>query len=649
MNRSLLKYLWFGLLCANLGFAPWLGGQWSGVGPAVGRSLAAVAGLAWLADRRRDLRFPRPAFWLWGFIAWSVVTVVGQTSLHASLLALSDLVSYAVLFVLAADASDDDLLRPLALCALFAGCAVAAGIGIAHSVDSGPGWREFGPFATPNLFASYLVTLLPVAFLMAVRSLRKDVSLPGDRRTPANVASVMLGIVAMAVGFTALLLTGSKGAVGALVAAVVVVFAIARPWRQLRGAMVGMAVLVLVFATGIGGRTLLGRVESAGTTEVHSTQFRVLTWKGAARMAAAHPLIGTGIGTFGAAFNRYAIAGWTQAAHNAYLQAAAETGVPGLVLFLVALCSAAAGLLTRARGGSLVAAGALAGLVAAALHNGVDYGWSLWGPSAAMWGLIGLGLGSTGALKSPRWLTAAIGIAMAATLVGGLLVANAAALSEAALDRTSNMTPIQRVVALRSARALDPLDGLLAREMGVALAQTGARQDALGALGEATRLSPFDAVAWRLYGEAQLGQPDEARKAFARGLAVSPHSLKILLDLASLEEQAGNHEAALNDYRTLVSVAEGPVGQYPATPELVDDEPLYAYAALATDADHHQDVATAQRYRRALIALADRYLSNREKYPMIWRATGKDDPRELAAVQSLRARAEAALVGAPSR
>lgn len=636
MDRSPLKILWFALLCAAVACTPWLGGQWSGVGPAVGRSLVAAAGLVWLVDRRGVTKLPRPAVYLWCFIGWSALTVVSQTSLHASLLALSDLITYAVVLVLAAEASDDDLFRPLLLCALLAGCAVASGMGVVHAIESGPGWREFGPFATPNLFAAYLVTLLPVAFLMAVRSLRKDATLPSHRRSPANVACVMLGILAMATGFTALLLTGSKGAVAALIVGVAVVFGVASPWRRLRRPMVVMAVLIMVFAVGIGGRTLLGRVESAGTTEVHSSQFRVLTWKGAARMAIAHPEMGTGIGTFGAAFNRYAIAGWTQAAHNAYLQAAAETGVPGFLLFVVALGSAAAVLLKRLRGGSLVATGALAGFAAAALHNGVDYGWSLWGPSVVMWCLIGLGLGSHGTANCPKWLAAVIGIATALTLTGGLLVANASALSDAALDHTSNLTPVQRVDALRSARALDPLDGVLARELGLSLAQTGERQPSIAALAEATRLSPCDAVAWRLYGEAQLGQPETARHAFTRGLEVSPHSMKILLDLASLEEQAGNHTAALSYYQTVVSVAEGPVGQYPATPELVDIEPLYAYAALTADADKRHDKTTADRCRRALVALADRYLANREKFSMIWKATGKDNPRDLAEVIRLR-------------
>jgi tetratricopeptide (TPR) repeat protein len=520
-------------------------------------------------------------------------------------------------------------------------------MGVLHAIGSGAGWREFGPFVTPNIFASYLVTVLPVAFLMAVRSLSKAGSPEREPRTPVNLAVVMFGIVALGAGFTALLMTGSKGAVASLGVSVAVVFAVTRPWRRLRRAMVGLSVLMLIFACGIGGRTLLGRVESSGGTEAHSSQFRLLTWKGAAHMAMAHPVAGTGIGTFGSVFNQYAIAGWTQAAHNAYLQAADETGIPGLLLFLAALGAAGTALWRNARGRDLVAIGVLAGLLAAAMHNCVDYGWSLWGPAAVLWGLIGLGLVERTDVKPAKWCVALIGLVLIAALAGNIVLANAAAISEPALDRQNRLTPDERVSALRSARDLDPLDGLLARELGVALAEAGDQHGALATLTEATRLTPNDPVAWRLLGEGyeNQGVNQQAMAAFNQGLQRSPASFKILLDAARLSERTpGGTAASLGFYQRLVAAAEGPVGEYPATPEIVDTEPLYAYAALAADADRRGDRTAAAGYRRALVALADRFEANRKKYALMWQATGKDDPRDLEDVQRLRAEALRALL-----
>lgn len=646
-----LTLLWLALIGIVLAGAPWLGGQWTGVGPACARALVCAAGLAWLADRRSEARLPRPAVWLWLFTAWSALTIIQGTSLHASLVALGDVISFAAILTLCTDAARISARRAFLVGAMLLGAAVVSVMGVLHAISSGAGWREFGSFVTPNIFACYLVTILPVAFLVAVRTLAKTADPEREPRTPLNLVVVMVGIVALAGGFTGLLMTGSKGAVGAFAISVAVVFVAARPWRLLRRPMVGLAVLMLVFAFGLGGRTLLGRVESAGGTEAHSSQFRLLTWKGAANMAVAHPLTGTGIGTFGAVFNQYAIAGWTQAAHNAYLQAADETGVPGLVLFLGTLVTAALALWKRARSGNLVAVGALAGLLAAAIHNGVDYGWSLWGPSAALWGLVGLGLSVGEGAKVRSWVSVLIGVALAAALAGNILLANSAATSEAALDHYNNLTPDERVAALRSARSLDPLDGLLPRELGVQLAQAGDQAGALVALHDAVRLTPNDPVAWRLLGEGleNQGRNQDARIAFSRGLELSPNSFKLLLDAARLSEQTtGGNGAALGYYRRLVAAAEGPVGKYPATPEIVDIEPLYAYAALAADADKRGDRAVADRYRRSLVALADRYDANRRKYALMWQATGKDNPADLEAVQRLRVEAQASLTGSSS-
>lgn len=647
-KTPLLTLLWLALLAVVLAAAPWLGGQWSGVGPACARALVCAAGLAWLADRRSEARLPRPAVWLWLFTAWSALTVVQRTSLHASLVALGDLISFAAILTLCADAALVPARRAFLVGAVLLGAAVVSGMGVAHAISSGAGWREFGPFVTPNIFACYLVTVLPLAFLMAVRTLSPRGAAAEVARTPVNLAVVLLGIISFGAGVTALLMTGSKGAVGALAVCVLLVFVAARPWRNLRRAMVGLAVLVICFSFGLGGRTLLGRVESAGGVEAHSSQFRLLTWQGAARMALAHPVAGTGIGTFGAAFNRYAIAGWTQAAHNAYLQAADETGIPGLVLFVTALVFAGVALWRNARSGQLVAVGALAGLMAAALHNGVDYGWSLWGPSAILWAIVGLGFSSNRETRPKSWAMTLVGIALCAGLAWNILLANAAATSEPALDRYNNMTALERVSGLRSARSLDPLDGLLARELGVELAESGDQKGALAELQEATRSTPNDPVAWRLLGEAyeNQGHDQDARIAFSQGLERSPNSLKLLLDAARLAERTtGGSGAALGYYRRIVAAAEGPVGKYPATPEIVDVEPLYAYAALAADADKRNDIAAANAYRRSLIATAGRYETNRRKYALMWQATGKDSPRDLSEVQRLRDEAQARLPG----
>lgn len=647
-TSNLPRYLWVGLLATALVFSPWLGGMLTGVGPAAARALVAAAGIAWVVDRRGAWTLPRPAAWLWLFIGWSALTVARGTDVHSSLAALSDLMTWAVILTLCADAARDSELRAEVLGSLLAGLYVVSWLGTRDGLTNVPGWRIFGPFNNPNLFAAYLITLLPVLIVWCIAWHPK---MPRPRVIPGRWWDFAraVAIVSMGTCLAALFMTGSKGAIAALVLGMLVVLALGF-WRRVRIGAAAFAI-VLVLAAAIGGRTLLGRVETATTTEAHSSQFRVLTWKGAAKMAAANPVMGTGIGTFGSAFSRYAVGGWTGAAHDAYLQTAAETGVPGLILFLVPLGASFAWLWRGMRGAdpwaAMLAAAALAALVAAAAHNVVDYGWTLWAPSAVMWALIGLALGREERANCPMppWAAWGMTVLLALVLLGGILMANAAALADPAMDADSRLSPEERVSALESARRLTPLDADLARQLGLARARVGDAPGAISTLEDATRLSPGQPTAWRYLGEAyqNAGRTDDARAAFAAGLKAAPNSMTLLLDAARLADHTGRHTEALDFYRRLIAVAEGPVGQFPATPEIVDPEPLFAYAAVARDEAQRGETDAARRHWEALAALAARYEENREQYSEIWQATHKDSPETLAEVQRLKAEAEAGL------
>jgi O-antigen ligase len=83
---------------------------------------------------------------------------------------------------------------------------------------------------------------------------------------------------------------------------------------------------------------LNGTVTSAN----FSTVERLAHWIAGLRMFAAHPILGVGAGNYDAAYAMYALPDWPDAlghAHNYYINAAAETGILGLVAFL-ALTSA---------------------------------------------------------------------------------------------------------------------------------------------------------------------------------------------------------------------------------------------------------------------------------------------------------------------
>ncbi len=118
---------------------------------------------------------------------------------------------------------------------------------------------------------------------------------------------------------------------------------------------------------------VLGEVRSI--LNLKQNQNRLVLWRTAMRIAADHPVLGTGFGTFRLAFAEYRPPGFAYLetrgdppfAHNVFLNLAAETGVPGLVAFILLYATALASTwrwLTRSPSASTARAVALAALAA---------------------------------------------------------------------------------------------------------------------------------------------------------------------------------------------------------------------------------------------------------------------------------------------
>jgi len=91
-----------------------------------------------------------------------------------------------------------------------------------------------------------------------------------------------------------------------------------------------------------------GREEPTSTLD-KSSALRVVIWRGALRMIAAHPLQGVGVGRFGSEITEYADYQFgpedPRDAHNAYLLVAAEMGLPSAALLLLLFAAWGAGAL----------------------------------------------------------------------------------------------------------------------------------------------------------------------------------------------------------------------------------------------------------------------------------------------------------------
>ena len=209
----------------------------------------------------------------------------------------------------------------------------------ANAAQLAEGGRVFGTFGQPNPYAGYLNLSLPLA--LAIALFGRDAR---ERWTAAGSAALLLGAEA---------LSASRGGLIGLAAALVVIAAVGL--RRERIAAIVVAAGALVVALAAFTRLIPARLtylvlhplrldnispNAAVTSANFSTMQRLAYWIAGLRMFAAHPILGVGAGNYNAAYARYAtnLADWPEPlghAHNYYINAAAETGLLGLVAFLV--------------------------------------------------------------------------------------------------------------------------------------------------------------------------------------------------------------------------------------------------------------------------------------------------------------------------
>ena len=237
--------------------------------------------------------------------------------------------------------------------------------------EHGPEWfrilathfRAYGTFEQPNPFAGFQGLIWPVAAglglgcLPRFREVRaalqvsfstRRLSFPFSRLFP----SVLLFAAALAIA-ASLYFSFSRGAwLG--VAAAALAMLVALPRRLSLG--LGLAAGALVVGGGLAAAGLLPTAitsrlaEAAGFLDapdvrganINDVNFAIIErlahWQAAARMAQAHPWLGVGIGNYAAAYPQYRLFAWENAlghAHMIYLNVLAETGVAGLVTYVI--------------------------------------------------------------------------------------------------------------------------------------------------------------------------------------------------------------------------------------------------------------------------------------------------------------------------
>jgi len=323
-------------------------------------ALVGLVVAAWLARMaaRREIRIEWPplSLPLAVFMGALLLSTLGSSSLQHS---LKELIKWAEVLALVVLVSNEIKGRwKQALIAVVIGTGAAAAlqgiyqflfqVGPESFVLFGRFMRAYGAFEQPNPFGGYLGLTLPLALGILLAVVLP--SAQGVRRWwwwAAGCGALMAAALVMSWSRGAWL--GLAAAVGAMILA-----AVARSGR----AAVWVTVLVVLLGYGLlaGGvaripPSIVERFSDlapfVGVSDVRGVQVtdanfavveRMAHWQAAWAMWTAHPWLGVGIGNYEAAYAEYALPLWSEPlghAHNYYLNIAAESGVVGLLAYLL--------------------------------------------------------------------------------------------------------------------------------------------------------------------------------------------------------------------------------------------------------------------------------------------------------------------------
>ena len=192
--------------------------------------------------------------------------------------------------------------------------------------------RIYGNFPNSNLFAGFLacVLILTINILIYNKEIKKTLRI--------------LLVFSCIIIFISFILTGSRG--GFLSFFIGLIISVLIYMRSLNNKRVWLvylslfAICILIFF--IIGNPMKERITSAGRVDKLAYK-RLEIWKSTLQMIKCNPVFGTGIGTYGDIYNKYAfpIEGsvarygrYTRFAHNEYLHITAEVGIFALLAFL---------------------------------------------------------------------------------------------------------------------------------------------------------------------------------------------------------------------------------------------------------------------------------------------------------------------------
>ncbi len=358
-----------------------------------GQVFFALALAGWLARglalRRLSLPTDRLLLPLGLYLGAGLLSLTAAVSLEEGLKELIKWAEVGVAIVILLSEAQRGRGRAIVAAVLLAGLAQAAlgvwqfqfrGEGPEHFRLASGQYRAYGTFEQPNPFGGFLGLLWPVAAGLAAGWLLRSAR-PLAAALPFGLAAALLGL--------GLVVSFSRGAwLGA--AAAGLALAVRLPRRLWMGlGLVGVAGVAgwLLLRAGLVPGSIAARLgdlsEFATVADVRGANIndanfaiieRLAHWQAADAMAREHVWLGVGLGNYGPVYAQYALLNWPNAlghAHMIYLNVLAETGVVGLLAYLLFWGSVVAATLRMIARRSGPARGLALGLLGAWTHLSV--------------------------------------------------------------------------------------------------------------------------------------------------------------------------------------------------------------------------------------------------------------------------------------
>ncbi len=180
--------------------------------------------------------------------------------------------------------------------------------------------RAFSTLYNPNVLGSYFILIISIA-------------LAGFKSSDGRY-SLILNTLVLITGGVCMVLTFSRGAWMGLAVSILVILVFGRRKRLILTILAVSLLTALIALPEF--KTIMSRINLDFISNDSSNTYRWYLWKFAVKTFTEHPLVGSGIGSFGFYIpSHFKAPGYLVShAHNIYLQLLAETGILGFTAFI---------------------------------------------------------------------------------------------------------------------------------------------------------------------------------------------------------------------------------------------------------------------------------------------------------------------------